>query len=130
MVGPLIASPHLAGDLQQLLQPLEALGERGERHAQPLVLLLIPGGADAEVRAPLREDIESGGGLDEDARMAIRDARHQRSQAQMIGAPGDEGQRAPALQHLVFWLANSGDLEEVIHHPEAVESGALGLLRQ
>ena len=43
-----IRVPHLVGDLQRLLQALEALLQRREWDAQPLVLAVEPGGADAQ----------------------------------------------------------------------------------
>src|SRR5487761_655071 len=61
--------------------------------------------------------------------MAIGHAGYERAEAQMVGAASGEGQRAPAFEHLMFSGANASNLKEMVHHPQAVESGALGLLR-
>ena len=41
---------------------------------------------------------------------------------------GGEGERGVALEHVLLGGAEPGDLEEVVHHPEAVEAGVLGAL--
>src|SRR6185437_8047940 len=46
LVGLLVAPPHLQADLQRLLKPLEALGDRGEGYAKSPRFLLVPRGAD------------------------------------------------------------------------------------
>src|SRR5579859_1101553 len=126
IVRRLVVGPHLARNLQCLLQALEALFERWEGDAQALVLLLIPGGADAKVGAALREDIERGGGLDEEAGMAIGHAGDHGAEPDVVGDASGKRQRTPAFEHLVFGGADGTDLKEVVHDPQAIEAGALG----
>ena len=76
-----VARPHLVGDAQRLLEPLEALLQRRERHAEARVLLLEPGGADAEVGAAAGQHVERGHRLDEDAGVAVGDAGDHRARA-------------------------------------------------
>ena len=75
-----VAGPHLVGDLQRLLQPLEPLGQRAGTARPAQVLALVPGRADAEPGATAGEHVEGGDGLDEDAGMAIGDAGDERAE--------------------------------------------------
>src|SRR5215475_2347140 len=90
------------------------------------MLFLVPCGANAKIGSPMRKDIESGGDLHQQARITIGNACHQRAQFDTIGAARSKGEGIPALKHLVFGWAKVGELEEVIHHPETVQSGTFG----
>src|SRR5206468_2735347 len=57
-VGARVAGPHAVGDLEELLQALEALLDRGKPHAQADVLLLEPGSADAKEGPTARQNVE------------------------------------------------------------------------
>ncbi len=125
LVGLSDVGPHLQRNLYGLLQQLEATGQRGERHTEPTVFFFVPRRPDAEVGAPSRKHIQCRGRLDQNARMAIRDPRHHRAQLDAPRAPCGEGEGAPAFQHVVIHGADNRDLEEVIHHPQAIKTGAL-----
>lgn len=58
--------------------------------------------------------------------MTIGDAGNHRTELDAVGAASGEGEGAPALEHFVFGWAYASYLEEVIHDPHAVETGALG----
>ena len=53
-----VVVPHLVGDLERVLEPLEALLQGRKRHAEAHVLALEPGGADAEPGAAAGEHIQ------------------------------------------------------------------------
>src|SRR5262249_48380434 len=86
-----VTAPHLVCDLEQLLKTLKPLGQRWEGDAQTGHLMptrprLSDGeigrdvewraGTNAEHHSASRQHIERRHGLDQDARMAIRDRRH------------------------------------------------------
>ena len=54
-----------------LAAPFEALGCRRERHAEGVVLPLVPGRAQSELRAPTGEHVERGDDLGEQPGMAV-----------------------------------------------------------
>src|SRR5262245_30850303 len=68
-VGPL-AGQELLQQLHRLLQASEADVKSVEGNAGLLVLLLQPAGADAELQASLREDVDRVGGHRQYDRMA------------------------------------------------------------
>ena len=94
LVGAVVVAPHLMADLQRLLEALEALGHRGERHAVGEVLPLVPRGPDAELGPALGHDVERGDDVGQEPRVPVGDARHHQAQADPLGAPGQEA-RAP-----------------------------------
>ena len=127
--GALVTGPHLLRDLQGLLEPLEPLAGRRERHAKAAVLPLVPGRADAQPGAPARQHVERRHRLDEDPRMAVGHAGDQGSQGDPFRDAGRERERGVALQHLVLGRADHADLEEVVHHPETGEADLVSVAR-
>ena len=81
---PVVVAPHLVHDLQRLLEPLEPLRQRRERHAERQVLALVPGGADAEHGPAAGQHVERGDDLGEQARVPVGDAGDE--QLQLDGA--------------------------------------------
>ena len=71
LVRPVVVAPHLEADLHRLLQPLEALADRRERHAEPEVLALVPRRADAELGPAAGEHVERGHRLGQQPRVAV-----------------------------------------------------------
>jgi len=124
--GAVVFRPHLPGDLQGLLQALEALGGAGEGDSQAAMLALEPGGADSKPGPPSREHVQGGGLLDQQTRKAIGHPGHHRAQAHPPGVGRHEGQGGIALQHVHLGRADVGDLEEVVHDPEAGEAHLFG----
>src|SRR6202012_2069302 len=53
-----LAGPHRLGDLERFREPLEALGDGRERHAETLGLALKPGGAQREIAAAAAKHVE------------------------------------------------------------------------
>lgn len=120
-----LARPRSFRDLEQFLEHLEALGDRRITHAKCPVLALVPCGTDAEVRPARREDVERGGLLDEDRRVAIGDPGHQGSESDPVGRGRQDGEHHPAFHKGVL---PAPQLDEVVPDPERVEAGVLGAL--
>ena len=57
-VGPIVVAPHLQADLDGLFQALESFGGRRKRHAETVVLAVVPGGADAELGTTAGDDAD------------------------------------------------------------------------
>src|SRR5215210_9463191 len=115
--------PHLLRDPERLLQALEALPRGRKRDAQTQRLALVPARADAEVRPSTREHVERGDRLDKDAGVAVDDAGYQRAELRPLRHPGQIAQGAVALEHRLLGHADDAYLEEVVHDPEARETG-------
>src|SRR5215210_8216178 len=75
-----LARPHLVGDLQRLLQALEALAEGRECHAKGKMFALIPARPDPEPGSAAGEHVERRHRLDQNPGMAIGHARDQRAE--------------------------------------------------
>ena len=67
-----VVTPHLQANLQDLFQPLEALGQRWEKQVEAACLVLVPGGADAQPRPSSRKHVEGGDDLGQHPRAAVR----------------------------------------------------------
>ena len=78
--GAVVVAPHLEADTDGFLEALEALAEWREGQAEPEVLLLVPGGADAEPGATPGEHVERADLLGEHAGMAVGDAGDEQPQ--------------------------------------------------
>lgn len=50
------------------------------------------------------------------------------AQLEALGATRHKRQARPTFQHLLFGASKEGNLEKVIHHPEAVEACAFGAI--
>jgi hypothetical protein len=87
-----------------------------------MMLLFIPGRADAKIGSPVREHIQRSCCLDQQARITIGDAGNHCSQLDAIGMPGGKRQGAITFQHLVLSRSYYRNLEKMIHDPEAVEA--------
>src|SRR3990172_5348219 len=120
------ARPHLVQDLQRLFEFLEPNRQRWKRNPETARLALVPGSADAEVRAAAGQYVEGGGGLDQDARMAVDDAGHQNAQTDALCHRSQKAEGGIGLQHRAVDGSDPVDLEEVIHDPQAGETGVLG----
>src|ERR1700680_913781 len=126
LVWRFVTRPHLERDLECLLQPLEPFRHRWVGDAEAAMLVLIPGGADAEVRTSTGENVERRGRLDQDSRVAVGDASDHGAEPDPRRASGGKCQRRPALEHVELGRSDDPDLEEVVHDPQAGETGALG----
>ena len=89
------------------------------------MLLFIPAGANAQIGASTREDIQRRDRLDQQAWIPIGHARDHGSQLDPIGSCGGKGQRTVAFQHLVRGRTDAGNLEEVVHDPQTEQTGSL-----
>ena len=66
--------------------------------------------------------------LGQHRRIAIRDAGHERAEADRRGLAGQRGEDRPALEHRLGGRAQTRDLVEVVHHGDELEAGGLGRL--
>jgi pimeloyl-ACP methyl ester carboxylesterase len=126
VVRSFVATPHPQGDLERLLQPFEPLGDRREIEPEAAGLLLVPGGADAEPGAPIREDIEGRDDLGEQTRLPVDRSGDQGEQLRPPGVGGQVAERRVSLKHGVLGGANPADLEKVVHDGHHVESALVG----
>src|SRR5579872_2944476 len=93
------------------------------------MFLLVPGRADTEISASLRKNVQRGNCLNEETWMAIGDACHHCAKLDTACATGSEGQRRIAFKHFVLRWPDIGNLEEMIHYPQAIETRLIGTLR-
>jgi hypothetical protein len=126
VVRAVVVAPHLQADLQRLLEALEALGDRWVRHAEPAVLALVPGGADAELGAATGEDVEGGDDLGQQAGMAVRDTGDEQPEVHAPGLAGEEPEAGVALEHRLGGRGHLLHLEPVVHHGERGGAALLG----
>src|SRR5439155_9368257 len=89
----LVLRPHAQADLKGFLKLLESLLQGWEWDAQAAALLLIPAGADAEPGPALREHVEGGHDLRQQARLPVMDAGHDRDQLRPAAEAGHEAER-------------------------------------
>ena len=102
LVRTVVVAPHLEADLQRLLEALEALGQRRERHAEAEVLALVPGGTDAELGPAAREHVEGGDDLGQQPGVAVGDAGDEQPAAACRSVlRGHEAEGRVALEHRV-----------------------------
>src|SRR5579864_2600566 len=123
LLAAVLALPHGQADLQCFLEPLEPFRDWREGNAQPSTLQFVPGGTDPEPGPAAGEDVQGGHRLGEDARIAVDGAGHHGTQLHPLRHRRHEGQRAVALEHLVFRRTEAANLPEVIHDPERIEPG-------
>ena len=90
------------------------------------MLELEPAGADAELGAALRHDVEGGDGLRQKCRVAIRVAGDECAESDGAGVLGERGEQRVALDHVVARVAEHRQLVEVVHHEHRVEPGSFG----
>ena len=119
--------PHSEGQhLERVLEERVALGGRREAPAVGAVLLREPPQTDTTQRPPAGEHVEGGGDLPEVGDVPVGDPGDERAEPDPLGHPGQEGERGPALEHVLPGAAEHRDLAEVVHHPDAPEAGLLG----
>ncbi len=114
---PALTGEHRVGDLERLLEHLEAGREGRHREAQGRALLLVPRRPDAQPRPAAGQDVERGGGLDPEPGQPVVDAADHQAKARPPCVGGQEPERRPALEHRVLGRPKAPDLEEVIHDP-------------
>ena len=85
-------------DLERLVEAVEALLQRRQVDAVGRALLLVPTGAEAELEAALRHDVDRGGHVREHRRVAVHVAGDEHSHPHPLGRLGQRGERGPALR--------------------------------
>jgi hypothetical protein len=94
------------------------------------VFTLVPGGADAEHGAPIREGIEGGDNLRQQSGVPVGDTGDEESELDSFGLPGEEAECGVSLEHRGFAAAELFHLEVVVHQSEPRRSGLVGGLRR
>ena len=120
--GGVVPAPHLPADEDRLLEALEPLRDRREQQAEAGRLLGVPGGADAEDRAPARQHVERGHRLGEQAGLTVDDRGDHGEQLDPLGLRRQPAERGVGLEHLVLGRADVADLPEVVHDADPVEA--------
>jgi hypothetical protein len=117
----LLLREHRAGDPQRVLEALEALAQGRELEAVRTMLVLEPRGADAEPRAPAGDDVERGGGLREQRRVAVGDAADEQPERHARRPRRERAEHHVPLEHVVRLRADPRDLVQVVHHRDRAE---------
>ena len=132
-----VAGEHRPGDPQRLLELLEPLGARRPRQPQPDRFALVPAGSDGEVGRPVAgEHVQRRGRLHQQAGRAKHGVPDHRPEGDALRRLRQEPERRVRLEHRLLRAAEPGvlgQLEEVIHDPQAREAvglGGLGDLRE
>ncbi|HUK64353.1 MAG TPA: hypothetical protein VLV15_13495, partial [Dongiaceae bacterium] len=93
-----LAGEQQVDDRTGFFEPVEALPQRRELDAVRGALLLVPPGAETDLQAPARDDVEARGHVGEHGRVTIRVAGHHDAEAQATRDSGERGEHRPALE--------------------------------
>jgi hypothetical protein len=105
-----VVTPHLAEDVDRLLQAFESLTQGRKRYPHGGVLEGKPGRADAKNRPPARQDVEGRQHLREVAGMALRHTGNERSEGDLRSRGGQIAQ----LRVVGFIRADAEDGERSV----------------
>ena len=119
-------APHERQQLERVLEPRVALGERRELPAVEAVLALEPSRPDPAHGAPAGEHVERRDDLREVRDVAVGDAGDERAEPDALGHAREVGEGGVALEHVLPLATDLRDLHEVVHDPEAGEARVLG----
>ena len=109
-----------------LLRAGPALAGAGKSKPKPVVLGLVPRGADAEDGAALGDDVERRDDLGEQRRVAVRHAGDERAELHALGARGECAEQGVRLEDRFVGPAERRQLPEVVHHPHRLEAARFG----
>ena len=90
--------PHLAQDVDRLLEGFDALAGRTARTAHRGDGVPEPARADADADAPAGEQVEAGGGTRGDGRLPQRKVQDVRREVDAIGRSGDIREERPRVE--------------------------------
>ncbi len=122
--GGLFVLEHADDDLDRLVEPVEALGQRvAQRDAVGVGLELVPTCTQPELEAAVGDDVEGRRHVGGDRGMAIWHAVHHRSDPEPVGGVCQRRQRGPALEAGAVRVPE--DRVEMIEHPGGVDVLAL-----
>src|ERR1700674_4608613 len=117
---------HELDDGQGLVEAVHALPDRRKLKAVSGMLGIVPGRADAEDGATLRDHVEGGRGLGQQRRVPVGHAGYQSAEADPVRSRGHRRKCRPGLQHRLGLGSHTPHLIEVVHHRDEVEAGRLG----
>ena len=122
-----LAGEQAGGDLEGVLEEVEALARRREWDAELVVLLVEPGRAEGHLEPPMGDVIDGQrlGGVD--GRMAVGHPGDEQAEADSGGNTRQGGDVRHALEHLARPVAVHG--LEMVEAPNAVEAELFGELR-
>src|ERR1700674_3721320 len=118
-------------DLDRLFEAVDASPGRGVRDACPFVIPDQPAGAQAEVQAPVRKEVERRSLLGQDDRVSVVVVEDKRPDAQGGGRVGDRHQRGDRARLAVEVI---GQIQRLVTHrldgasPRPPLAGALGVM--
>ena len=121
-----VPAEHRPADLHRFLEPVETHLVPRVLEPERIVLDVVPGAADAENGPTLRDDVERGDDLRQQPRVAVGHAGDERAELDPLGASGQRPEQRVGLEHRLVRTAERGQLEEVVHDPDRVETGLLG----
>ena len=78
-------------------------------------------------RSTVRQHVERGDGVGEHGRMAQERRRDEHAEPDPLGDAGQPGERRVRLRQVLPRRTDLRDLAQVIHHPNVLDSGRLGL---
>ena len=122
-----LAFDHRQDDLQCLIEFGESFGERAELEAELIVLEFEPAGTDAQHGPPLTDHIQGGDDFRQQRRIAIGVAGDQGAEQYVLSRRRQRAECGIGLQHRLIGGAEHGQLVEVIHHEDRIESRGLRL---
>jgi len=109
-----------------LLELVEAILDRQERHPERAELMLVPAGAESDLRPPAAQMVDRHGGLTEHARVAVPDAEDEAADADAGRRGGECRHRRDALERRSRRVGEVGDRVEVVPDRAPVEAGVVG----
>lgn len=120
-----IAGPHVAGELQQLLEAHEPLGGGLERQPGHRGLVGLVAGPDAEPRPPTGEHVERGDHLDDQGWRPDQRPHDHGAEANRTGRRGQKPEGRVHLEHRFVDRRVRIHLQEVIGDPHRIQPGAV-----
>ena len=106
---------------------LVATIDRWKLDAGRRVLLREPADTEPAHRPAGGQHVERGDLLGKHRRMMAKCRRHEHAETDALGDRGKPGQRGVRLGQVGPRRADLRDLAEVIHHPDVIDSGGLGV---
>src|SRR5439155_17223825 len=120
--------PKARADLERLAELRHSITSPRELVAVGAVLVLLPSRTDAELDPAVRHLIDAGDGLREQRRVAVLRRRDETAEPDRRRVARERGKQRPRLEAVAIGEALAA--EEVIAHPERLETGALRLARE
>ena len=112
---------------QRVLEPGVPFGAGWEVDAEGGVLLREPAQPEATDRPAVRQHVERGDRVGEHGRMTEERRRDEHAEPDPLGDTGQPGERGVRLGQVLPRRTDLRDLAQVVHHPDVLDAGRLGL---